>query len=51
MARWLLAGGAAAALIGGGLAVPVIVAHIELQLPAGYSHFEQAGFVALFRSA
>lgn len=36
MARWLLAGGASAALIGGGLAVPVIVAHAELRSPTGH---------------
>lgn len=36
MARWLIAAGASAGLIGGGLAVPLIVAHVELRSPTGY---------------
>lgn len=36
VAHWRLAGGAAAALIGGGLAVPVVVAQAELRSPTGH---------------
>lgn len=37
MARWLLAGGAAALLMGAGLAIPVGVAHLELRQPSRFA--------------
>lgn len=37
MARWLLAGGLSAALMGVGLAIPVIVAHAEMRSPTEFA--------------
>ncbi len=37
MARWLLAGGWSAALMGVGLAIPVVVGHAEMRSPTGFA--------------
>lgn len=38
MGRWHLAGGSSSAVMGVGLAIPVVVAHVEMRSPIGFAH-------------